>query len=222
MKILKKKYEPDIPSPFGYIYMLIDTVEYMPNSKKHMWYIGAHSKSYYSSAYKGRGSDSRFKNARKYRKDTLISFPIAWASSGDELAKLERELTIFYDVKNNKRFYNKYNGGAVQNELAKQKLKESWSNSKEQRIEQIKNLWKTDTYKENQRNSQIKTYSENTINTHPNRFAKLRNIKDLKISVKGVIYQNRKIASNLTGISEKVLDKRCNLDYYPDYFYLSN
>lgn len=44
MKILKKKYEPDIPSPFGYIYMLIDTVEYMPNSKKHMWYIGAHSK----------------------------------------------------------------------------------------------------------------------------------------------------------------------------------
>lgn len=102
MEIINKTV-PDVETPYGYVYITINTI----NGKK---YIGQHRANKYN-YYLGSGAELK-KAFKEFGRESFKSFPIAWATSEQELNALEKYYIEYFDATNSDEFYNIQAGGA--------------------------------------------------------------------------------------------------------------
>ena len=100
--LIERKLEPDIPNPYGFIYITTNLV----NGKK---YLGQH---YLNSNKKYLGSGKILQIAiKKYGKENFVLEPIDWASSKEELNEKEKFWISFFKSTEEKSWYNIAQGG---------------------------------------------------------------------------------------------------------------
>ncbi len=101
--VIPRKPKPDIPDPYGYIYVTTNLM----NRKK---YIGKHYYKSVNTDYLGSGREL-IKALKKYDRNNFISEPIEWVKSAKALDEREYWWTQYLEVVKDVNYYNEIEGG---------------------------------------------------------------------------------------------------------------